>query len=289
MKQLLISLSLLVLATTAAAHPGVGIVEDRAGNVFFTDLKQVWRVSPAGRMSVAVPNVHTHELCVDAAGNLLGEHVWSDGAAASQWNQRLWRLSPTGELSDIVKARPAFQEGDSFVRDKAGTMYWASHDKPVVIRKATAAGVVSTHAAGVFSDVRWMTVAPEGTLYLMDQGDLRRVSADGAVTLLASRLSSLKPAPAKVRDPYYHQGLWTDREGSVYVAVSEEQVVMRVRPGKAPEVVKSTAPDWSPSGGLVDRKGDLWVLEYDRENRVRAVRFDRHGREQVFDTKAPVP
>ena len=32
------------------------ILQDSAGNVFFTDLKQVWRVAPDGRMSVAVPN-----------------------------------------------------------------------------------------------------------------------------------------------------------------------------------------------------------------------------------------
>lgn len=33
---------------TALAHPGIGIVMDSKGNVFYTDLKQVWKISPDG-------------------------------------------------------------------------------------------------------------------------------------------------------------------------------------------------------------------------------------------------
>ena len=63
----LIALLLVTLSTTTTlAHPGWGIVQDSRGNVFFTDTKQVWKVTPDGRMSVAVGDVHTHELCVDA-------------------------------------------------------------------------------------------------------------------------------------------------------------------------------------------------------------------------------
>ena len=287
MKRIWMSLSLLLLADAARAHPGWGIVEDRTGNVFFTDLKQVWKVTPGGRMSVAVPNVHTHELCFDTAGNLLGEHLWYEGDATRKWNQRLWRLSPDGQLSDLVKSRPAFQEGDSFVRDRAGVMYWASHDRPPVIRKAGTAGLVSTHAAGGFGEIGKMTATPEGVLYLMDQGDLRRVTVDGKVTTLVSKLSSMKTPPRNVRQAHYHQGLWTDPEGNVYIAVSEEAVVMRVRPGAPAQVLKSTGPVWSPSGGLIDRDGRLWILEYRADNAVRVLRVEKNGKETIFDPAAP--
>jgi hypothetical protein len=54
----------LVLSLSAAigAHPGSGIVSDRAGRIFFTDLRQVRRVDPDGTLAVAVPDTHTHEL-----------------------------------------------------------------------------------------------------------------------------------------------------------------------------------------------------------------------------------
>jgi hypothetical protein len=57
----------------AEAHPGVGIVRDRHGNVFYTDLMHVWRITPAGHKSIVVRDVHTHELAVDSLGNLYGE------------------------------------------------------------------------------------------------------------------------------------------------------------------------------------------------------------------------
>jgi sugar lactone lactonase YvrE len=278
---------LMALAATAGAHPGWGIVEDRAGNVFFTDLHQVWKVSRDGRMSVAVPNVHTHELCIDTAENLLGEHLWYEGSGTKRWRQRVWKLSPSGQLSDVVRERAAFEEGDSFVRDGAGSMYWASLARPLLIRKSTAAGNVTTHATGDFTEIGRMTVTKDGVLYLMDAGDLRRVAADGKVTTLVERVSSLKPPPPNVRQPHYQQGLWLDGEGNVYIAVSEEKLVMRVGPGGAAEVVRSTGPSWSPSGGLVDRSRALWILEYDHANRVRLVRYDVSGREQVFDPEAP--
>ena len=66
------------------AHPGVGIVQDSAGNIYYTDLKQVWKLAPDGKKSVAVPNVHTHELCLDGEDNLFGEHLWYEGDATKK-------------------------------------------------------------------------------------------------------------------------------------------------------------------------------------------------------------
>src|SRR5262245_46318780 len=84
-------LLLLLLPLPAVAHPGVGIVQDARGNIFYTDLTQVWKISPDGRKTVAVPNVHTHELSLDMAGNLYGEHLWFDGAT-SKWRHRVWMM-----------------------------------------------------------------------------------------------------------------------------------------------------------------------------------------------------
>ena len=69
-------LFLLAAAAGALAHPGWGIVVDSKGNVFYTDLAQVWKVEPSGRRSVAVPRVHTHELYLDAHDHLFGERLW---------------------------------------------------------------------------------------------------------------------------------------------------------------------------------------------------------------------
>jgi hypothetical protein len=98
MKKLLGLLVMLAPGAAAQAHPGVGIVADSRGNVFFTDLKQVWKITPNGKQTVAVPSVHSHKLCLDPSGNLYGEHYWYD-AKAEKWVRRVWCLRRAGSVT----------------------------------------------------------------------------------------------------------------------------------------------------------------------------------------------
>jgi sugar lactone lactonase YvrE len=289
------ALVMLLAATAAHAHPGVGIVQDSRGNVFFTDLKQVWKVTPEGKKSVAVPGVHTHELCLDADDNLYGEHLWYEGDSTKKWGHRVWRLKRNGTLSDVIPAREGFLQDYSFVRDRAGNMYWADRGAKTVVKKRSPDGKISIHAQADFRGVRWMTAAPDGTLLLIDNGDLRRVSPEGKVTTVVTKLSSHDPAPVNVRSRHYHMGLWTDGKGNVYVAVAEERLVLRVQAtppappwqgGENREVVARCPSGWAPSGGMVDRDGNLWLLEYStalfKPMDVRVRRIDRDGKERVY-------
>jgi hypothetical protein len=75
--KIIIWLSLLINANSSAiAHPGVGIIMDSKGNVFYTDTESVLKIDVSGRKSVVISNVHTHELFLDANDNLFGEHLW---------------------------------------------------------------------------------------------------------------------------------------------------------------------------------------------------------------------
>ncbi len=282
MKALLGPLIVMLSATTALAHPGWGIVQDSRGNVFFTDTRQVWKITPDGRVSVAVANVHTHELCVDAGDNLYGEHLWYEGDATGKWGHRVWRLRPDGTVGDVIPARAGFRTDYSFVRDREGTMYWADRGAVTVIRKRSPAGNISTHAAADFRSVERMTVASDGTLYLMDAGNLRRVSAEGKVATVATAVSGKGRPPVEVGRLNYHMGLWIDRDTRVYVAAAAERLVLRVDGSGKVSVVARSAEPWAPSGGMIDRDGSLWILEYDSANSVRVRRIDRAGKERVF-------
>src|SRR5262245_11944156 len=135
MWKLLSPLILLLCVVTAPGHPGVGIVQDSRGNVFFTDTKQVWKITPDGKKSVAVAGVHTHELCLDAKDNLYGEHLWYEGDAIKKWGHRIWCRKPDGIVSDVFPAREGFLKDYSFVRDRADNMYWADRGQVTVIKK----------------------------------------------------------------------------------------------------------------------------------------------------------
>jgi YD repeat-containing protein len=52
------------------------------------------------------------------------------------------------------------------------------------------------------------------------------------------------------------------------------------------QVVARSSPPWSPSGGLIDADGNLWILEYDAANAQRVRRLDRDGRQRIFPAQA---
>jgi len=275
MKKLLCIFILLSACAIVEAHPSVGIALDSRGNLFYSDLNQVWKIAPDGKKSVAVPNVHSHELYIDAEDNLYGEHLWYEGDATKKWGHRVWCLKRDGTIVDVIPAREGFLRDYSFVRDRAGNMYWADRGAQTFIKKRSPDGKITTHASADFRSVSWLTATAGGALFLMDKGDLRRVAPDGKVTTLASKLSGYKPAPAGVSDLNYHMGLWTDGEGNVYVAIGRERLAVKVRADGGSEVFAQSSGDWAPSGGVFDRDGNLWLLEYSSTNEMRARRIPR--------------
>lgn len=282
MKPLLTALFLVLNAPSVWAHPGWGIVQDSRGNVYFTDTQHVWQISADGRVSVAVRNVHTHELWIDGNDNLYGEHLWYVAGAAQPWKHRVWRLRPDGSVTDVIPARDGFLNDYSFVRDRAGNMYWADRGPETVVKKRSPDGRVTTHATADFRSVERMTATPDGTLFLMDTGNLRRVSPAGQVTTVVTGLSGVGRPRTEVARLNYHMGLWTDRDNAVCVAAAAERSVLRVDgAGSVKVLARSTSP-WSPSGGMTDREGVLWILEYDTADAVRVRRIGREGQERVF-------
>ena len=287
----LLPLALFLLPLTSLAHPGIGIVMDSRGNVYYTDLKQVWRPAPDGKNMVVVPNVHTHELYLDAQDNLYGEHLWYEGDATKKWGHRVWRLSLDGKLTDATPARTGFRddyEDFSFVRDRAGNMFWAARGKQTVIRMRSSDGRIHNLSGRAgFRDVRWITASPDGAVYLIDDADLRRVAPNGAVTTVARNLKERISTQLFVQDRHALMGLWQDRPGNVYVAVYGARKVIKIAPdGKVTVVVQSSFP-WSPTGGMFAPNGDLWLLEYSLTNAVRVRRITHDGVSHVFLSALP--
>jgi hypothetical protein len=260
----------------------VGIVEDSAGNVFYTDLKQVWRIAPDGTKTVAVPDVHTHELCLDGEDALYGEHLWYDGDATKTWGHRVWQRTRDGAVREVVRATAGFLTDYSFVRDRSGAMYWADRGSTTVVKRRAPDGTIRTHSTGPFRDVRWMTATPEGVVYLVDTGRLMRVAADGSVATVVSALSEHEPPPASVTDAHYQGGVWTGARGGIYVAVPEERLVLEVSPDGSTRVAARSPLLWAAYGGILDRHGDLWLLETSKINAVRVRRIDKDGKERVY-------
>lgn len=268
--------------TRALAHPSVSVVMDSRGSVYYSDLTHVWRIGTDGGKSIAVPNVHTHELYIDAADNLYGEHLWYEGEATNKWGHRVWRRAPDGTVSVVIPPTAGFPRNYSFVRDRSGAMYWAERGTSTTITRRPPDGRTSVWSRGPFSDVRSMIAAPDGTLHLIDSGALKRVAPDGVVTTLSRSVAARSLRQFHVGDHHSVMGLWLDSRGNVYAAVYGAGVVKRVTPqGVTTTVLRSRLP-WSPTGGMFAPNGDLWLMETTITNRVRVRRISPSGKSKAF-------
>jgi hypothetical protein len=271
MKRLLLAV---LFAVSASAHPGVGIVVDSRGNIFYTDLRQIWRIAANGATGVAVPNVHSHELYVDKDDNVYGEHVWYNGEQLNTWGSRVWKRSPNGNVVDVIPTHAGFNDRFGFARDAAGNMYVVRRPDQNTTTIAKCAATCIPFGAFRFHNIRFLTATPPGTLYVVDLVDIVRVAPDGRATVIASNISSK-------HENHQVMGIWTDRDENVYVAVYGDSVVKRIdQRGRVTIVYRSSFP-WAPSGGTFDRSGDMLVLETKMNvgdvTRVRRVKRSPSG------------
>lgn len=261
-------LTTLVVAATLHAHPAIGIVADASGNIFYSDNIHVWRIAADGNRSIAVANVHTHELWLDSAGNLYGEHLWYEGERTNRWGHRVWKRGPAGEIVDFIAARQGFREdyGDfSFVRCTDGWFYWMAREGSATVLKRARPGLPAATFVQLGSmRPGWLGITSTCDLIFADRGVVHRVSQGKATALHPRAVGEI-------------MGLWADQAGSVYAALPERRQVVRVTPDGAVSTAATSPVPWRPSGGLVTPGGDLWLLEFDSANRQRARRHSSRG------------
>jgi len=263
-------LGLLMLPLITVAHPGIGIVQDSKGNIYYTDLEQVWKITKNGTRSVVVKNVHTHELYMDAVDNLFGEHLWYNGEKADTWGHYVWCLRPNGSLDTVIKPSAGFLTNYSFVRDTSGNMYWVERGAVSQFKKKYPDGKIETIAQGKFQDIRWMHSTANGIVYFVDNHDLYRLGTDAKFKLIAKNITQRSAAFTKINGGRHSLfGIWTDKNDNIYIASYSGGVVKQIsQTGKVKNLVYSTSL-WAPTGGLFDEDGNLWLLEASVTNSIR--------------------
>src|SRR5688500_3265046 len=89
----------LVCAENVRAHAGWGIVVDRQGQIYFSDIptNTIWRITREGKLEAFLSNKHSHALVLGEDGSVYGTHEHQLTAAFG----RVWRIAPDGTFSDI--------------------------------------------------------------------------------------------------------------------------------------------------------------------------------------------
>ncbi|SDM78558.1 NHL repeat-containing protein [Kriegella aquimaris] len=274
----------LLFSSVVAAHPGIGIVMDSKGNVFYTDLTHVWKIAPDGSCTIAVKDVHTHELYLDENDNLFGEHVWYEGEATDKWGYYIWCLKSNGSLEQAIPPTEGFPFNNTLVRDSEGSMYWPEKSGDIeILKKETANGQTSLYTDYKFKDIRWLHFSENNNLYVIDYLKIKKVTPSGDVVVISDKLKETWPSHAEVQDHHYLMGLWSDAQQNIFVAVYGARKVKKITPSGKIETVFESSKDWSPSGGLIGPDGSYWIMEFSVKNKTRVKKISPYGDEVVYD------
>jgi hypothetical protein len=269
------------LTTGASAHPATGIVVDRTGNVYFSDLETIWKFSTEGKLTVfraGQRGRHVHELTIDDQGNIYGADV-SYNPATQGWPSAIWKMTTDGKITYLLDTTENPPRGLSIWRDRAGNSYWVdqnNHTKTqTLLLRRTPDGVVTTLAGGAygqadgkgtaakFGSVGGMAFGPDDSIYLTDGLSIRKVMPDGNVTTIVNRLNFRdgRDQPRFLSDSSGGlTGLSVASDGTIYAADSGNRRLLKITPAGIPEVILHTEPPYFPNG-VATLGNDLYVLE----------------------------
>lgn len=273
---------ILFLAPGIRAHPATGIVVDRKGQIYFSDLEAVWKLGTDGKLSLfraGVSGRHVHELAIDEQDNIYGADI-SYEPATKKWISDVWKMTPEGKLSYLLEPTTDPPPGMSIWQDQKRNMYFIdqnNHTKSqTLLLRRTPAGKVITFAGGAyghadgkglqakFSSVGGMAFGQDGNLYLTDGTSVRKVTMDASVTTLANDLTSrtAEDKPTLFGGSYRSlTGLTVDSAGSVYVADAGNRRLLKIANDGKVTVVYRADPPYFPNGVFATPTGDLFVME----------------------------
>jgi hypothetical protein len=239
-----------LMPSSAAAHPGTGIVVDRYGQVYFVDMVSgVWKLSARGVLT-HIPGPGFHWMGLDADGHFTATPL------------------PSGSAGDIVRlgTDPTLLLASDFpiAVGGDGNVYFPSHDgrTPIEIvrllpsgQRSTLASLPAIGSGAPLRDLNGLAAGPDGSLYLTDDASIRRVSRAGLVsTIVAGVTIAGCPSPLL-------RGLAVDAGDTVYVAATGCGRVLKVTPAGGIAVVSKSPGTWAPTG--VALFGHiLYVLEF---------------------------
>ena len=252
------------LSTSILAHTGSGIAVDRLGQVYFLDTGSgLWRIDTQGKLT-KLSGLLNHWLTIDASNRF----------ARSPLPRGAW-----GEITR-VSADPTLLISTDYpiTTGQDGNLYYPSRPPLRIMRmlpsgeSSVLAALPDSPAEGPLPHINGITAGPNGSIYYTENYVIRRISAQGSVSIVATvpALVGGPSIPGTDQHPYL-RGLAVDTNGVMYVADNGDARVLRITPdGKMTTLVQTKSP-WSPTAVALFGS-DVYVLEF--LHTVKDVRRD---------------
>ncbi|HSE25012.1 MAG TPA: hypothetical protein VLB68_25350, partial [Pyrinomonadaceae bacterium] len=266
------------------------IAVDRSGQVYFLDTGSgLWRIDTRGNLTHLSKTLF-HWLAID--GN--------DRFAHS-------RL-PSGALGDILRVgtKPTLLLSSDYpiAIGQDGNLYYPSRGPggEMRIMRLHPSGATSlltilpATAAGPLPHINGLTVGSDNSLYYTESSAIRRISAHGQVSTVATvrALADGPSIPGTDQHPYL-RGLSVDASGVIYVADSGDARMLKITPDGTVTTLLQLQSPWSPTG-IALFGSDVYVLEFlhtardvrrDWMPRVRKISSD--GKSSIIATVNRMP
>lgn len=287
------------LPASISAHPAWGIAVDRNGQVYFSDLKTIWKIDVQGKLSVFRAGTdHTHDLNVDVAGNIYGAENSYD-PETKRFFSAIWKMTPAGAFSYLLAPTENPPNGTSIWKDRHGNMYHFVNLPPseLLVLKRTPDGRVTTLVGtrSAFRNYRQASphssgataLGTDGTLYFTNGSNVYRLATSGVLTPLArDLLKENSREKSACRTQLF--GIAVNPQGDVVVADHGNRRVLKIAPNGQLTTLIRSEEDWFPTG-VASSGNEIYILE----NRVttafthigtRVRKLSPDGKAQVLAT-----
>lgn len=261
-----------LLQVKAHAHPAWGIVVDRQGQVYFSDLKTVWKINAQGKLAVfrAEDGRHTHDLNIDGAGNIYGADNSYD-PATKRFFSAIWKMTSAGSFSYLLAPTDNPPIGTSIWKDREGNMYRVDYypERQLLILKRTPndkvivltgnSNAIYKYHQGVPYSVGGMAFGPDGALYFTHGSNVSKLTTTGTLTALARNVTVENASDtAAGGSPLF--GIVVDAQGNAFVADFGNRRLLKITPNNQITTLIQAEPTWFPTGVALSGN-DLFILE----------------------------
>ena len=262
-----------LLTDSSSAHPMWGIAVDRQGQVYFSDLKTIWKIDAQRKLSDfrAGDDSHTHDLNIDEAGNLYGAEN-SYEPETQRFFSAIWKMTPAGGFSYLLAPTDNPPQGTSVWKDRDGNMYHVTYypERELLILKRTPNGIVTAlvgssnavrnYHQGVPYSAGGLAFGTDGALYFTHGANVSKLTTSGTLTPLARNLVvEIDSGNPPGGSPLF--GIAVDAQGNAFVADYGNRRVLKITPDGKNSTLIRAEESWFPTGVAV-RGDELYILEY---------------------------
>jgi DNA-binding beta-propeller fold protein YncE len=244
------------VSAPAVAHTGSGIAVDHQGNVFFLDTGSgLWKIDTHGKLT-KLSGTMFHWLALDN-GNRFGQSRLLSGA--------------NGDIAKVASDPTVLLSSDwpVAVNGDGKLFYQSGNAGSLQVMQMLPSGATSVLATlpgttkrAPLPHINGMAMGPSGSLYYTENSSIRRITAQGRVSTVATVTARARgpSIPGTSQHPYL-RGLAVDDKGVMIVADNGDARVLKITPAGTITTLLQLQSPWSPTAVAL-HGADVYVLEF---------------------------